>query len=92
MIEALPPSPTALPMGAAHQACSRLNASVTATAATPISVSLTISHRVRVMLWFQASRQVPVSSSRAISGAPQKMPMIAGAARTTRTLRKYRIT
>jgi hypothetical protein len=55
-IEALPPSPTALPMGAAHQACSRLNASATAMAATPISASLTASHRVRVMLWFQASR------------------------------------
>jgi len=40
-------------------------------------VSLTVSHRVRVMLWFQVSRKVPVSSSRAISGAPQKTPVIA---------------
>jgi hypothetical protein len=92
MIEALPPIPTALPMGAAHQDCMRLTASVTAIAATPVSVSLTVSHRVRVMLWLQASRQVPVSSSRAISGAPQKIPTITGAARMTRTLRKYRIT
>ena len=91
MIEALPPSPTALPMGAAHQAWMRLNASVTAMAATPISASLTASHRVRVMLWFQVSRKVPASSSRAISGAPQKTPVIAGAMRMTRTLRKYRI-
>jgi hypothetical protein len=87
-IEAPPPSPTALPMGAAHQACRRLNASVTAMAARPISVSLTVSHRFRVMLWFQVSRKVPASSSRAISGAPQKMPMIAGAMRMTTTLRK----
>ena len=82
-IEALPPSPTALPIGAAHQACIRLNASVTTMAATPISTSLTASQRVRVMLWFQASRNVPVSSSRAISGAPQNMPMTAGATRMT---------
>ena len=61
-------------------------------AARPISASLTVSQRVRVMLWFQVSRKVPASSSRAISGAPQKMPMIAGAARMTRMLRKYRST
>ena len=90
-IEPPPPSPTALPMGAAHQAWIRLNASVTAMAATPISASLIASHRVRVMLWFQVSRKVPASSSRAISGAPQKMPMIAGAMRMTTTLRKYKI-
>ena len=48
-------------------------------AARPVSASLTASHRVRVMLWVQASRNVPASNSRAISGAPQKMPMTAGA-------------
>ena len=90
-IEEPPPSPTALPMGAAHQACRRLNASVTAMAAPPISVSLTASHRVRVMDWFQVSRKVPASSSREISGAPQKTPVTAGAMRMTRMLRKYRI-
>ena len=78
-------------MGAAHQACMRLNASVTAMAAAPISASLTVSQRVRVMLWFQVSRKVPASSSRAISGPPQKTPVIAGAMRMTRTLRKYKI-
>ena len=40
--------------------------------------SLTVSQRVRVTLWFQASWWVPVSSSRPISGAPQKMPIRAG--------------
>ncbi len=50
--------------------------------ASPTTVSLTASHRVRVTLWFQASWWVPVSSSRPISGAPQKMPISAGAAIT----------
>ena len=76
--ELLPPRPMAVVMGSAHQACMRLSASVTAMATRPISVSLTVSHRVRVTLWFQASANVPASSSRAISGAPQKMPRIAG--------------
>jgi len=35
------------------------------------------------MPWVQTSANVRVSSSRAISGAPQKMPMIAGATITT---------
>ena len=47
---------SALPMGSAHQAYMRLSASVTAMAARPVSASLTTSHRVRVMLWVQASR------------------------------------
>ena len=81
----------ALPMGSAHQAYMRLSASVTAMAARPVSVSLTASHRVRVMLWFQARANVRVSISRAISGAPQKMPMMAGVMRMTRTLSKYTI-
>jgi len=78
-------------MGAAHQACKRLNASATAMAAAPTSASLTVSHLVRVTLWFQVSRKVPASSSRAISGAPQKTPVIAGAMRMIRTLAKYKI-
>ena len=67
----------------------RLSASVTAMAARPVSVSLTTSHRVRVMLWFQARVNVRVSSSRAISGAPQKMPMTAGAARMSPMPSRY---
>ena len=39
--ETLPPRSTARLMGAAHQACRRLNPSVTATAAAPVSASLT---------------------------------------------------
>ena len=81
MEEMVPPWPMALAMGSAHQVYIRLSASVTAMAARPVRASLTTSHRVRVMPWVQASRQVPVSSSRAISGAPQKMPVITGAAR-----------
>jgi hypothetical protein len=42
-------------------------------AARPGSASLLASHRVRVMVWVQTSRNVPVSNSRAISGAPQKV-------------------
>ena len=52
-------------------------------AARPVSPSLTASQRVRVMLWFHTSRCVPASSSRAISGAPQKSPMSAGRTSTT---------
>ena len=59
----------------------RHSASVTAIAVRPPMTSLTASHRVRVTDWFQASAAVPVSSSRAISGAPQNRPMTAGASR-----------
>ena len=82
--DALPPRSTARLMGAAHHPCRRLNPSVTAMAAAPVSASLTVSHRALVTLWFQVSRLVPVSSSRAISGAPQKTPVIAGAMRMNR--------
>ncbi len=44
----------------------------------PIRPSLAAIQRVRVTLWFHASRKVPASSSRVTSGAPQKMPMSAG--------------
>jgi len=45
--------------------------------------SLVASHRVRVTLWFQASRYVPASISRATSGATQKAPTTAGATAIT---------
>ncbi len=51
-----------------------------ATAARPTAPSLIATQRRLVTLWFQASRNVPVSSSLAISGAPQKIPMSAGTA------------
>ena len=40
------------------------------------------SHRFLVTLCVQARRKVPVSSSRATSGAPQNMPSSAGATRS----------
>ena len=67
----------------------RLSPSVTAMAARPPTVSLTASHRVRVMDWFQARAEVPVSSSRAISGAPQNRPMTAGVRRMSMALSRY---
>jgi hypothetical protein len=45
--------------------------------------SLTASHRVRGTVWLQASRQVPYSSSRAISGAPTRTPISPGTIRAT---------
>ena len=42
--------------------------------------SLIASQRVRVTLWVQASRCVPFSNSRVISGAPQNAPISAGTA------------
>ena len=45
--------------------------------------SLTVSHRARVTVWLQASRQVPYSSSLAISGAPTRTPISPGAMRNT---------
>ena len=74
----LPPWPTARLSGAAHQVNSRLSASVMVMAASPPTASLTASHLVLVTDWLQARSKVPVSSSRAISGAPQNRPMTAG--------------
>ncbi len=65
-------------MGLAHQPRMRLNNPAAAMLAKPTTLSLTASQRSRVTLWFQASRNVPVSSSRAISGAPQNRPITAG--------------
>ena len=62
---------------------------MTAIAARPVSASLTASHWVRVMPWVQARLNVRVSNSRAISGAPQKMPLIAGAARMSPVPSRY---
>ena len=56
----------------------RLNSPAVAMLASPIRPTLTVSQRLRVTLWVQASRWVPVSSSRVTSGAPQKIPTRAG--------------
>jgi hypothetical protein len=81
----------ALLMGSAHQASMRVNAPVTAMAAKQVTASLTASHRVGVTLWVQASRWVPASNSRAIRGAPQKTPMIAGAMRMSAMPSSYTV-
>ncbi len=65
-------------MGLAHQPSIRLSTPAAARLARPRTVSLMASQRSRVTLWFQASRNVPLSSSRAISGAPQNRPITAG--------------
>ena len=73
-----PASMAALSMGAAHQPSIRLSSPAVAMLVRPRMPSLAVSQRSRVTLWFQASRNVPVSSSLAISGAPQKIPMTPG--------------
>ena len=65
-------------MGLAHQVIIRLSRPAVTMAASPMRPSFTAIQRVRVTLWFQASRYVPASNSRAIRGAPQNMPMSAG--------------
>jgi hypothetical protein len=70
-------------MGLNHQVRMRLRSPVTAMQARPVTASRTASQRGRVTLWVQASRKVPVSSSRAMSGAPQKAPSRAGSTSST---------
>ena len=71
-------NPPARSIGPAHQVMSRLSSPVVTMAARPIRASLTAIQRVRVTLWFQARRNVPASSSRVTSGAPQNSPIRAG--------------
>jgi hypothetical protein len=73
-------SPEIWSSGPAHHVSRRLSTPAVTSAARATPASLTASQRVRVTDWFQASWWVPVSSSPAISGAPQKMPISAGAA------------
>jgi hypothetical protein len=73
-----------LSRGSDHQVTTRPHSPAAATATTPMSPSLTASQWPRVMLWFHTSRCVPASSSRPISGAPQKSPTRAGRSSTTR--------
>jgi hypothetical protein len=69
-------------IGFDHQVTARLRAPTATDAATAVTPSLVASQRVRVTDWVQTSRWVPASSSRATIGAPQKMPMTAGATAT----------
>ena len=68
-------NPPARSIGLAHQVMSRLSSPVVSMAARPTAASLTAIQRVRATLWFQARRNVPASSSRVTSGAPQNRPV-----------------
>ena len=70
-------------MGLNHQVRMRLSSPPMAMLARTPMHSLTASQRFLVTLWVQARRKVPVSSSRATSGAPQNMPSSAGSTRST---------
>src|SRR5215469_11119251 len=74
-----PPSGSARSTGPAHHDVMRLSNPAVAIVASPIAASLTAIQRDLVMLWVHAGRKVFASSSRVISGAPQKIPMRAGA-------------
>jgi len=63
-----------------YQEYSTLNAPAAAATATANSTSLPSVQRSRPMPWVQANRKVPVSSSRASTGAPANAPISAGAA------------
>ena len=77
-----------LSMGLNHHETIRLIAPPTTALASPTRPSLTASQRRRLTLCVQARRKVPVSSSRATSGAPQNIPMSTG---TTSTSPRARI-
>ena len=60
--------------GLYHQVAMRLSSPATAVLDSPTRPSLAASQRFRVTPWVHARRNVPFSSSRATSGAPQKIP------------------
>ena len=72
-----------LSSGLSHHVAIRLSKPAATKLANPTSASLTTSQRRLLTLWVQASRKVPVSSSWAMSGAPQNIPMRAGMTRTS---------
>ncbi len=57
-----------------------MNAAAAAVTATASGTSLPSVQRSRPMPWVQAYRKVPVSSSRASTGAPANAPISAGTA------------
>ena len=63
-----------------YQENSTLNAPAAAATATASSTSLPSVQRHRPMPWVQAYRKLPVSISRASTGAPANAPISAGAA------------
>jgi len=54
-----------------HHVTAKLNSPADSMLAVPTTPSFTSIQRERVTLWVHASRKEPVSSSRAMSGAPQ---------------------
>ena len=75
--------PVSRSIGARYQVITAVIAAPSTMTPPVTRESLTTSHRVRVTLWLQASRQVPNSSSRAISGAPMTTPSSPGKIRST---------
>jgi hypothetical protein len=63
-----------------YQVNSTLNAPAAAATTAPSSTSLASAQRPRPKPWVQAYRKVPVSSSRASTGAPANAPISAGTA------------
>ena len=70
-------------MGARYQVITAVIAAPRTMRPPVTMASLTASHRARGTDWLQASRQVPYSSSRAISGAPTRTPISPGTIRAT---------
>ena len=64
--------------GQKNQVNTTLNAPATAVTAIASSTSLAIANRARPKPWVQAYRKVPVSSSRASTGAPANAPISTG--------------
>jgi hypothetical protein len=65
-------------IGARYQVITAVIAAPRTTSPPVTRASLLTSHRVRGTVWLQASRQVPVSSSRPSSGAPTTTPISPG--------------
>ena len=74
--------------GLNHHVAIRLSNPAATKLASPTRPSLTTSQRRRLTLCVQARRNVPVSSSWAMSGAPQNIPMSAGTTRTSAVTRE----
>src|SRR5260221_476925 len=71
--------PVSWSIGARYQVITAVIAAPRTTSPPVTRASLTASHRIRGTVWLQASRQVPYSSSLAISGAPMRTPSSPGA-------------
>jgi hypothetical protein len=70
-------------MGARYQVITAVIAAPRTMSPPVTRASLTASHRARGTVWLQASRQVPYSSSRAISDPPTRTPISPGTIRVT---------